>query len=290
MENLCEEIKKRGWDKLSVGVEMENYYFSAAAYQSLKKGLPNATFKDATALVNWQRTVKSEPELKYMRRAGQIVTKMHEKIFELIEPGIRKNDLVAEIYRTGIRGTDEFGGDYPAIVPMTPSGPDASAAHLTWNDEPMNSNEGTFFEIAGCHRRYHCPLCRTVYLGKPPKKFLDAEQAVLEGMEAGLDVARAGNVAEDIVTAFNTAVNKYGFYKESRMGYPIGVSYPPDWGERTISFRPGDRSVLKENMTFHFMTALWQEDWGLEITESFIVRNGAPELLANYPRKLFVKQ
>ena len=154
----------------------------------------------------------------------------------------------------------------------------------------MRTGEGTFFEIAGCHRRYHCPLCRTVHLGKPPKKFLDAERAVLEGMEAGLEAARAGNVAEDIVTAFNAAVNKYGFYKESRMGYPIGVSYPPDWGERTISFRPGDRSVLKEKMTFHFMTALWQNDWGFEITESFIVRDGAPELLANYPRKLFVKK
>jgi len=108
-------------------------------------------------------------------------------------------------------------------------------------------------------------------------------------MEAGLDTARAGNVAEDIVKAFNRVVNRYGFYKESRMGYPVGVSYPPDWGEQTISFRLGDRSVLKENMTFHFMTALWQDDWGFEITESFIVRNGAPTLLASYPRKLFVK-
>ena len=108
-------------------------------------------------------------------------------------------------------------------------------------------------------------------------------------MSAGLEQARPGNVAEDVANAFHRVLKKHGMEKESRVGYPIGVSYPPDWGERTISFRPGDRSELKENMTFHFMTAIWEEDWGLEVTESFIVRRDGPELLANYPRKLFVK-
>jgi DNA-binding Lrp family transcriptional regulator len=31
------------------------------------------------------------------------------------------------------------------------------------------SGAGTFFEIAGCYKRYHCPLSRTIYLGKPPQ-------------------------------------------------------------------------------------------------------------------------
>ena len=42
-------------------------------------------------------------------------------------------------------------------------------------------------------------------------------------------------------------------------------------------------------MTFHFMTGLWMEDWGFEITESIAITDGAPELLADVPRKLFVK-
>ncbi len=290
MDLLSQKITDRGWGSLRIGVEMDNYYFSAATYASLKKGLPNATFIDANLLVNWQRTVKSEQELIYMKRAGRIVETMHEMIFDTIEPGMRKNDLVAEIYHTAITGTDGHGGDYPAIVPMVPSGVDTSAAHLTWNDLPLKSDEGTFFEIAGCHRRYHCPLCRTIYLGEPPLKFLNVEKAVLEGMEAGLEAARAGNLAEDIIIAFNRALNRYGITKDGRSGYPIGLSYPPDWGERTISLRLGDRTVLKENMTFHFMTALWSDDWGFEITESIIIKQQGPELLANYPRKLLVKK
>ncbi|MCB1718546.1 MAG: M24 family metallopeptidase, partial [Candidatus Competibacteraceae bacterium] len=200
---LAEQVlPARGWDKLRIGVEMDNYYFSARAYQCLQESLPQARFQDATGLVNWQRAVKSPQEIEYMRRAARIVEKMHETILQRIEPGLRKNELVAEIYHTSIMGADGHGGDYPAIVPLLPSGADASAAHLTWNDQPMRKGEGTFFEIAGCHKRYHCPQSRTVFLGQPPPAMLAAEQAILEGMEAGLAAAKPGNRCEDIANAF----------------------------------------------------------------------------------------
>ena len=289
MDVLSAILTERGWAKGQIGVEMDNYWFSAAAYASLQTHLPNARFRDATGLVNWLRAVKSEQELDYMRRAARIVEAMHKRIVETIEPGMRKCDLVAEIYDAAIRGAYGFGGDYPAIVPLLPSGEDASAPHLTWDDKPMRSGEGTFFEIAGCYKRYHCPLSRTVFLGTPPQKFLDAEKAVLEGMEAGLEQAKAGNVCEDIANAFFAVLKKYGIVKDNRTGYPIGISYPPDWGERTMSLRLGDRSPLHANMTFHFMTGLWLDDWGLEITESIVIGDKSPECLASVPRQLFVK-
>jgi ectoine hydrolase len=235
--------------------------------------------------------VKSERELAYMRTAARFVERMHARIFEVIEPGLRKCDLVAEIYNASLRYDPEIdaGGDYAAIVPLLPSGADAAAPHLTWDDAPMRAGEGTFFEIAGVYRRYHCPLSRTVFLGKPTQVFLDTEAAVLEGVEAGLEAARAGNLAEDIANAFFAVLKKYGIVKDNRTGYPIGLSYPPDWGERTCSLRPGDKTVLEPGMTFHFMTGIWMEDWGFETTESIVIGEKAPECLASVPRKLMVK-
>jgi ectoine hydrolase len=289
MDYLSEVVANRGWSRLSIGVEMDNYWFSAAAFASLQRHLPNARFSDATALVNWRRAVKSPTEIDYMRKAARIVEAMHARILDKVEVGMRKCDLVAEIYDAGTRGVDGIGGDYPAIVPLLPSGADASAPHLTWDDKPMLANEGTFFEIAGCYNRYHCPLSRTVFLGKPTQAFLDAEKATLEGMEAGLAAAKPGNTCEDIANAFFAVLKKYGIVKDNRTGYPIGLSYPPDWGERTMSLRPGDRTELKPGMTFHFMTGLWLETMGLEITESILITETGVECLANVPRQLFVK-
>ncbi|SDK96760.1 ectoine hydrolase DoeA [Pseudomonas indica] len=290
MDYLAHEvIAARGWDGLALGVEMDNYYFSAAAYRSLQQHLPGARFVDATGLVNWQRAVKSSQEIAYMRVAARIVEKMHAAIYERIEPGLRKNELVAEIYRVGTLGADGYGGDYPAIVPLLPTGADASAPHLTWDDSQFQPGAGTFFEIAGCYKRYHCPLSRTIYLGKPPQHFLDAEKAVVEGIAAGLDAAKPGNTTGDIARAFFGVLQKFGIHKDSRCGYPIGISYPPDWGERTMSLRPSDDSVLQPGMTFHFMPGLWMDDWGLEITESILITETGVDTFCQVPRQLFVK-
>lgn len=289
MTDLCGILASLGLQKARIGVEMDNYYYTASAHATLMRDLGGAEIVDVTGLVNWQRAVKSAQEITYMRRAARIVEKMHARVLELAEPGLRKNDLIAEIYAAGIRGADGHWGDYPAIVPMAPSGLDATAPHLTWDDRPMEKGEATFFEIAGAHKRYQCPQSRTLFLGEVPQKYRDAEAAVLDATEAGLAQAKPGNQAQDVANAFNATLNKAGFQKDSRCGYAIGISYPPDWGERTISFRRHDTTVLQPGMTFHFMPALWLDDGGLEITEPILITETGHECLCKTPRELWVK-
>lgn len=289
MQDLAAILTDAGLSKARIGLELENYYFSAKAYLELTAALPDAKPVDATALVNWQRAVKSDDEISFMRRAARITEKAIDGVLERVRPGIRKNELVAEIYGDLIRGIDDDWGDYPAIVPLLPSGPNASAPHLTWDSAPFRAGEATFFELAGCFRRYHAPLCRTIFLGQPPDHIRRAEAALVEGLEAGLEAARAGNQARDIAAALAAPLERAGIERGARCGYPIGLSYPPDWGERTISLRIEDETVLESGMTFHFMPGLWMEDWGLEITESILIRpEGPAECFCDRPRKLFV--
>ncbi len=289
MEQLSALIRERGWGRAAIGVEMDNYWFSAAAHETLRKTLKDAAFSDATGLVNWQRLVKSDREVEFIRRAAAIADAMHARVAELVEPGLPKNVLVAEIQKQAILGAGGHWGDYAAFVPMLPSGLDATAPHLTWDDRPFKANEGTFFELGGCYRRYHAPLSRTVYLGKPPQKFLDAEKAVSEATEAGLGQCRPGVTCGEVADAFFGTLQKNGFTKDSRAGYSIGLSYPPDWGERTLSIRRGDRTVLQPNMTLHFMPALWLDDGGLELSETILITPTGVECLCKTPRKLVVK-
>jgi len=290
MEDLALHLADMGFASARVGVEMDNYYYSAKAHAVLGARLTDALLVDATALVNWQRMVKSDEELAFMRKAAKISEKIVTLGIELARPGLRKNELVAEISRAGIIGVGDDWGDYPAIVPLTPSGLDATAPHLTWNGEAMKTGEATFFELSGCYRRYHIPLCRTVFLGKPPQDMVDAAQALTAGLEAGLEAARAGNRTCDVANALGAELEKVGITRSARCGYPIGLSYPPDWGERTASLRETDTTVLEPGMTFHFMPGLWMTDWGLETTESILIMNSGPaEPFCTLERKLFIK-
>ncbi|MEM9147602.1 MAG: M24 family metallopeptidase [Pseudomonadota bacterium] len=290
MEDLAGQLAARAAPPARIGVEMDNYYYSARAHAVLAEALGADRLVDATGLVNRQRTVKSAEELAVMRKAAAITDHIVTLAIERAEPGVPKNHLVAEIAAASYRGVEGVWGDYPAIVPLLPSGSDAAASHLTWDGRPLRSGEATFFELSGCHHRYHVPLCRTVFLGTPPPAFAAAAEALVEGVEAGLERARAGNRACDIAEALNAALAKAGIERKARAGYPVGLSYPPDWGERTISIRPEDTTVLEPGMTFHFMPGLWMEHWGIEITETILIReNGPAEPLCSIPRQLFVK-
>ena len=50
MDHLSGMLRDRKLGLFRIGVEMDNYYFSAAAFTSLLKHLPNASFDDATGL------------------------------------------------------------------------------------------------------------------------------------------------------------------------------------------------------------------------------------------------
>jgi len=289
MDVMAEDLRRRGWGKGVIGVEMDGFYFSPRGCDSLKAGLPEARFADATGLVNWVRAVKSDKELALMQEAARILEKVMARAIEMVDPANRQCDAAAEILRTQVAGLPEAGGDYTAIVPMIPTGEGTNAPHMTWSDARFKTGEVTVMELAAARKRYHAPMSRTVFLGKPPQKMVDTANIVVEGIAAALEVARPGNTCEQVEAAWQKTINKYGLSKESRVGYPIGLSYPPDWGERTMSLRPGDTTVLQENMTFHFMPGIWLDDWGVEISEPFRVTPGGGEPFAQVPRKLVVK-
>ena len=56
-----------------------------------------------------------------------------------------------------------------------------------------------------------------------------------------------------------------------------------------MSLRRGVLTELEPGMTFHLMTGIWQENWGLETTESILITTSEVECLASFPRQLFVK-
>jgi ectoine hydrolase len=287
-DELAQLIRERGWGKARIGVEMDAHYYTARCHLHLTKGLPEATFANNADLVNWARLVKSEAEVKLMRDAGRICTHAMNRAVEVMKPGVPQQNVIAAIYEAQTIGVPGAGGDYAAICPLMPVGEGTSTPHLTWTDKPLPNDVLTMIEIAGARRRYHAPLTRTIYLGKPPQQMLDVAKVVVEGVDAGLAMAKPGNTAEQVEAAWQAVLRRNGLRKDSRVGYSIGLSYPPDWGERTVSLRPGDMTELQEGMCFHIQSGLWLKDFGVAISESFVVGKGGGERLCDVARELIV--
>src|SRR5699024_8038487 len=141
-----------------------------------------------------------------------------------VDVGVRECDVVGEIVRKQIQSTAEYGGDYSAIVPLLPTGEKTSACHLTWTDDVYKQGDPVVLELAGCYKRYHCPLARTLVLGQPTQEMRDLSNVVLEGIEATLEVVKPGVTCEEVERAWRHSIERNGYEKDSRIGYSTGLN------------------------------------------------------------------
>ena len=289
MDWIGSVLVERGLGIGRIGIDMDAYYYSARAHEALRSAMPNAQFEDSKNLVNWVRVIKSPTEISYMRDAARLIELAMQAGIDAINPGVRQCDAVADIYNAQVRGTTEFGGEYTSIVPMLPTGVGTTTPHLTWNSEPFKRGEATILELAGCRNRYHCPMSRTVHLGPPPERMADVSKVAVEALNVAIEAMRPGVTCESIHVTWNNVVSRHGIIKESRMGYSTGLNYPPDWGEHTLSIRPGDTTEVVPGMTIHVMPGIWLDDWGVEISEAVLITETGAEKFCNFPQELVVK-
>ena len=238
--------------------------------------------------MNWARLIKSEAELTYMREAGRIITDTMNNALANLKPNVRQYEVIADVYHDQITGYDGKYGDYTGLCPLIQVGEGTSTPHLTWSAEPLPESGLIVMELGAARRHYHAPLTRTAHIGEPPDAMKRLAYAIVEGGDRAIEAMKPGVTCEEIEAIWQGVLNRNGYEKKSRVGYSIGLNYPPDWGERTASLRPGDKTVLQAGMCFHFQSGVWLEDFGAAISEPIIVTDGGGERLSDVARELVV--
>jgi Xaa-Pro aminopeptidase len=287
-DELCELIIARGWSSARIGVELDAHYYTARAHQHIVNGLPNAQISDNHEIVNWARLVKSDAELVYMREAGRIVSETMNKALDRLRPGVRQFEVIADVYHGQITGYDDKFGDYTSLCPLIQVGEGTSTPHLTWTADPLPDSGLIVMEIGAARRHYHAPLTRTAHIGTPPDAVEHLAKVIVEGGDVALEAARPGVTCEEVEAVWQAVLKRHGYSKESRVGYSIGLNFPPDWGERTASLRPGDKTELQAGMCFHFQSGVWLESFGTAVSEPFVVSENGGQRLCDVRRELII--
>ena len=149
MQYLASIVRDCGWGAKRIGVEMDDYYYTAHWHEVLTSGLPNARFVDAFLLVNWCRLKKSPREIQYLGEAGTISAAAMQAAVDTCKIGVRQCDVMAELYKITIGGTREIGGTFPCKPPNAMVGEICSAPHLSWSDRPLRRGEIFYIEQGG---------------------------------------------------------------------------------------------------------------------------------------------
>ena len=285
MDFVADLIGSLGWAGRVVGVESDGYFLSVRGYAALRRGLPNTRFVEVDRLVNKVRSRKSQAEIAYMRDAARLTDRVMTAAIALIEPGVRQCDVVGQILAMQVSGA-EFAGDITGVCPLVLAGDAAATPHLFWSDETFGPHQTVAIEVGAARHHYNVPLTRTIHLGAPPKRLLDIARGVEEGLEAVLAVAGPGVSCDVVHEAWQDCIQRHGLEKSSRIGYSVGLGYPPDWSERTISIRQGEGTLLEVGHTIHIMLGMWMEDRGFSLSETVLVQDRGVDCFSRLPRDI----
>lgn len=291
IQELFNTIKDLGLENKYIGYERNSYFFPA--YQQdrfhchMQAGEGNLL--DCYGIVEEGRICKSKVEIELMRQAAKATEAGMQAGIDAVQVGATENDVAAAACAAMFRA----GSDYPAVLPYVTSGPRTMIGHATWEGRTIQPGEHVFLEMAGCMRRYHTAMMRTVVLGEQSAAMQSAEATMLEALDAVHDLVRPGVMVADVEKCVRDIVshNDVGAKLITRVGYSIGIAFAPSWDEGYImSLKQGDETVLKPGMTFHLIP--WM--WGVEgnktcgISDTILVTEEGCESFFTLPKEMTV--
>lgn len=284
-----EGIRTNDAEGKRIGVEKGSWFFTIDQYERLRSWLPEAEFVDAGDQINKLRIVKSATEIRYIRQAAEIAVKGVQAALEALESAQTDLDLARAVNDELVRS----GSEYSGLPPFIATGPLSSVTHATWSGRKLQRGDCVFLEIPGCVHRYHAAYMRTAAIGKPPAKWRSAEEAITDGLTAAIETIKPGVTSGEVDRACRDVTSKAGFSNNHRhrVGYSIGIAFPPDWGEGHImSIRPADPTPLEAGMTFHLVpTVFFDGEAQIGFSETVLVtEKGCEQLTRGSPLELFV--
>jgi len=238
------------------------------------------------------RMIKSSEELAIMRQAGEVGHAMMAAAEASIADGVPEYETALALMTAGTRKAAEFLSEETLTSPLIhamvllQSGPDTAMLHRRASTRRYRRGDPVHIGLGGVltFRHYRLGMDRTFHLGDVDDEgrrlyetALDAEQAALATLKPGAHAEDAYHAAEDV---FRSA----GLEPADRIGRGIGLAplEPPQ-------LKAGDRTVLKEGMTFVVNTGLGlQGRLGGRVGDSVVVTKDGFEYLTDYPRDLRV--
>jgi Xaa-Pro aminopeptidase len=279
---LAEELARRQLDQANIGIEFQSQSMSIARFQQLQSSLPGARFMDLGGRLRALRTIKSEAEVAYLRRAAEICDAALINAVKAVRVGGTQRDVVKAAGMTYL----EMGGDTGPVGPIT-SGVGWGALHGNEHTRPIERDAIVHIELTPRVRGYSARIMRSVTVGVPTPRQLEVMQALIEAQDAQLKAIVPGAKARDIDALVREPVMRRGLRPsfENITGYTLGC-FPGTTqkvSDLSHAFTPLADWTIVAGMTLH----MYVSAEGLAVSETIVVREAGIERLTLSARKLF---
>ena len=244
-------------------------------------------------------SIKSAREIALMRESGRILAEVHERLGEVIQPGIStfEIDRISEEMIRSYGCTPSFlnYNGYPASI------------CVSLNDEVVHGipnkkrivQEGDIVSLdAGViYKGYHSDAARTHGVGQISKEAQALMDATKQSFYEGIKMARAGNRLFDISKAIDDYISGFGYgIVRDLVGHGVGSQLHedpqiPNFAQRRRGpkLRPGMTLAVEPMINMGSWEVEWLDDdwtvvsadgsWSAHYENTILITEGEPEIL-----------
>jgi len=281
MERHAKEIygllKEAGVEKMPIGIDIIE---PPMMFQLQKLGLK---IVDGQQTMLEAREIKNVDEIALLNRAAAMVDGAYDLINEKLRPGVRENDLVAEVNKfLYTHGSD----DVEAINAI--SGERCNPHPHNFTDRMIRPGDQAFFDILQSFMGYRTCYYRTFNVGRATHAQRDAYKKAREWLDNAMARIRPGASTAHICEAFPKA-GEFGFPDEmSAFGLQFAHGLGLALHERPIISRVvslDHPTEIKEGMVFAIETYCPATDGysAARIEEEVVVTDKGCRVISLFP-------
>jgi Xaa-Pro aminopeptidase len=281
MERHAREIfgllKDAGVERLPFGVDIVE---PPLMFQLQRLGLKVV---DGQQTMLEAREIKNVDEIALLNRAAAMVDGAYQVINDMLRPGVRENDVVAEVNKfLYVHGSD----DVEAINAI--SGERCNPHPHNFTDRMIRPGDQAFFDILQSFMGYRTCYYRTFNVGRATASQRDAYKKAREWLDDAMARIKPGASTADICAAFPKA-EEFGFPDEmSAFGLQFAHGLGLALHERPIISRVVSMehpTEIKEGMVFAIETYCPATDGysAARIEEEVVVTDRGCQVISLFP-------
>jgi Xaa-Pro aminopeptidase len=287
VEAILDALKARGLLRGRIGVEVgpeQTFDLSVAGLLRLQAASLAIDLVDAGNVLWPARMRKSPAEVARIRRACEITSRAHERVFAAASAGMTEEDVARMMAIASI----EMGGASPFM--LITSGP-GNYDYVSKGPSPRRVEPGDMVWMdSGCSvGGYWSDFSRAGVVGGPSEEQRRAQAAVHEATMAGVAVIRPGATTGEVGRACESALARFPFPITSsisglaaRAGHGMGLA--PTERPHVVD---GDGTVLDAGMVITVEPGVATTFGTFHIEENVLVTETGYELLSTTRRELF---
>jgi Xaa-Pro aminopeptidase len=250
-----------------------------ATMRRIQAALPEVRWEPADEITAEIRTVKSVAEIALLREAAFIGSRTLEAMLDAAVVGASHGDLVAAgqqvLSRAGGILYNSFmasgtGGESPTVVRCN---------FPTWGS-PHRLADGQWLRIgiSGIYRGYYFDVSRAKSIGEPSDRQIDAFEAAIAVVQAGIAAIRPGAAAAEVADRALKEQERRGYPLQgvfSGLGHGIGLGWDSPWLTRD------EASVLQPGMVLNVERTVQRDGYLGDFEETVLLTERGPELLTD---------